>query len=344
MDSQKAYVVVPNWNGAKWIGECIESLLDQATKATIVVVENGSTDGSVELIETKYPTVVLIKHPNNLGFAAGVNSGITYALGQNAEYIALFNNDAIADKNWLKELIASAGKDKSIGITTGKLVSYDKTFYDSTGDLYTTWGYPYPRGRDEPISHKYDNAEYIFAASGGASLYKAELFKDIGLFDADFFAYNEDTDISFRAQLAGWKIYYNPRAIAYHRISQTGVKNSGFTHRQTMKNLPQLFWKNVPARLMLIILPRFSLMYLALWVGAFKNRQGWPATKGIFQTLALMPKTLIKRHHIQSSRKVKTQYIASMLLWDLPPHTNKLHRLRDIWWRLTRRHSAAGES
>src|SRR5665213_2241579 len=107
---QKAYVVVPNWNGAKWLGACLDSLLEQTVEPVIVVVENGSIDGSIELIETSYPSVILLKHPKNLGFAAGVNSGIDYALRHNAEYIALFNNDAVADKNWLKELLAGIGK------------------------------------------------------------------------------------------------------------------------------------------------------------------------------------------------------------------------------------------
>jgi len=335
--TQKAYVIIPNWNGARWLGECLDSLLAQTAQAAIVVVENGSTDGSVELVEKHYPSVHLVKHSKNLGFAAGVNSGIKFAIQQGAEYIALFNNDAVADKGWLKELLAAVNKYKAIGIATGKLVSFDKTFYDSTGDLYTTWGYPYPRGRDEPVSNKYDKAEYIFAASGGASLYKAALFNDIGYFDEDFFAYNEDTDISFRAQLAGWRVYYTPKAIAYHRISQTGIKGSGFTHRQTMKNLPLLFWKNVPAKLMPTILPRFTIMYLALFVGALKKGRGWPATQGILQMIILLPKALVKRRFIQGRRQVSPEYIASLLTWDLPPHTNKLHRLRNIWWKATGR-------
>lgn len=333
---QDICVIVPNWNGKNFLGECLDSLLAQSEPVRIVVVDNGSTDGSLELIK-EFPSVHLVQLDRNYGFAGGVNRGIEYAIQNGARYIALLNNDAVADKNWLKELVRGIKKSNKTGIVTGKLVSRDNKYYDSTGDLYTTWGYPYPRGRDEPVSHKYDQEELVFAASGGASLYRVSMLEQIGLFDEDFFAYYEDVDLSFRAQLMGWKIRYVPGAIAYHGISQTSNKISGFTYRQTMKNLPWLFWKNVPARLMPVMLPRFTLMYAALLVGAIKKRQGLMATKGILLSLVYLPKKLTQRIGLQHRRQVSSNYIAGMLLWDLPPHTNKLHRLRNIWWRITGR-------
>lgn len=331
----ETFCIIPNWNGKDFLGECIDSLLDQTELVQVVVVDNGSIDGSRNLIKS-YPSVSLVALDRNYGFAGGVNRGIKYAIEQGAEFVALFNNDAVADKNWHKELLKGISKNSEIGIATCKLLSKDKTYYDSTGDLYTSWGYPYPRGRDEPTSEKYDTEEFVFGASGGASIYRVKMLEEIGLFDEDFFAYYEDVDISFRAQLAGWKVRYIPNAVAYHGISKTSGGINGFTYRQTMKNLPLLLWKNVPTKLLPRILPRFSLMYLALFVGAIKKQQGTMATKGVFWAMIYMPKKMLQRITIQRRRKVSSSYIASIILWDLPPHTNKLHRLRNIWWRLTR--------
>src|SRR5690606_20741179 len=142
---------------------------------------------------------------------------IRAALRKNTDYIALFNNDAVAHQDWLKNLVKTLEDDPETGIATCKLLSADKSRIDSTGDFYTTWGLPFPRGRGEAKLTKYDNDTRVFGASGGASLYRASMLKEIGLFDEDFFAYYEDVDISFRAQLAGWKVLYVPTAEAYHQ-------------------------------------------------------------------------------------------------------------------------------
>ncbi len=128
----------------------------------------------------------------------------------NFDYIGLFNNDAVADKDWLKNLTQVLDENSDTGIVTCKLVDANNQHLDSTGDIYTVWGLPFPRGRGEPVSTKYDDKTDIFAASGGASLYRTKMLEEIGLFDEDFFAYYEDVDLSFRAQLAGWKVKYAP--------------------------------------------------------------------------------------------------------------------------------------
>lgn len=220
----KVSVVVPNWNGAHDLRDCLDSLLEQSQKAHIIVVDNGSTDNSLELLKSKYPSVEVIKLPKNRGFAGGVNPGIKKAISDKCEYVALLNNDAVAKKDWLKYLTESLDKNPKIGIATSKIISFQNNILDSTGDIYTIWGLPFPRGRGEAVSNKYDSDVEIFGASGGASLYRVEMLQQIGLFDEDFFAYYEDIDISFRAQLAGWKVAYVPQAIVYHQISATSRK------------------------------------------------------------------------------------------------------------------------
>jgi GT2 family glycosyltransferase len=327
MQKEKTYVVIPNWNGVDRIRACLDSLRAQTAAHQVVVVDNGSADDSIAIIESDYPEAILIKHSKNRGFAGGVNAGIKYAIGQEAKYVALLNNDAVADKNWLEHLVDFLDGNTKAGIAASKICDSSKTHLDSTGENYTIWGLPFPRGRGESDSNKYDNDTWVFGASGGASLYRIKMLDQIGLFDEDFFAYYEDVDISFRAQLAGWKVGYVPSAEAYHEIGATSGVIRDFTTYQTLKNLPMLFWKNVPAGLLLRILPRFTIVYLSFYFSALYRGQFWAANKGLLMSLILWPKKLVQRYKIQSSKKVATAYIDSVIIQDLPPGARKLRKL-----------------
>jgi GT2 family glycosyltransferase len=333
----KVCVVVPNWNGAEELPGCLDSLFKQTLAPKLIVVENGSTDNSLQLLTTSYPEVDIVALDENRGFAGGVNAGIKRAIEEGYEYVALLNNDAVAHRNWLEVLVGLMGSSPKLGIVTSKILSSTSEYIDSTGDTYTIWGLPYPRGRREASLEKYDDDTRIFGASGGASLYRIKMLREIGLFDEDFFAYYEDVDISFRAQLAGWKIQYAPQAKVQHQIGGTSRKVKGFTTYQTMKNLPWLMWKNVPARLMLKVFPRFVLAYFAFYFSAFARGEEWPATKGMLVSIYKWPKKLVERYRIQKRRKVSVDYIESILVHDLPPNAHKLRRLRSVWWKLSRR-------
>ncbi|HSH55411.1 MAG TPA: glycosyltransferase family 2 protein [Candidatus Limnocylindrales bacterium] len=336
----KPVVVIPNWNGEAELTACIDSLLVQSVQAHVIVVDNGSIDNSISLIESKYPHIELIKHTENKGYAGGVNPGFRRAIELGAAYVAPFNNDAIADKQWLERLVGCLEKNQDVGIATCKVASIDGSHLDSTGDYYTTWGLPYPRGRGEQDERQYDNDTGIFGASGAASLYRVSMLEQIGLLDEDFFAYYEDVDLSFRAQLAGWKVRYVPQAVVYHATSTTSAKIKGFFTYQTQKNLPMLLLKNVPASLLPTILPRFLLVYLTFFVSAFQRGQLLYALQGAGKSLLLLPKKLGERRHIQTHKKVSDSYIRNMLHWDLPPNAARLRRLRSAWWKLTRKKTA----
>lgn len=326
----KIAIIVPNWNGEKSINSCLESLINQdgSLDYKIIVVENGSTDKSADIINN-FQEVVLLKQTKNLGFAGGVNKGIEYAIENGFDYVALFNNDAVAEKKWLLNLVAKIKQDNKIGIVTSKIVDSKNKFIDSTGDFLTIWGLPYPRGRGEKITLKYDNENKVFSGSGGASIYRLKMLKEIGLFDRAFFAYYEDVDLSFRAQLAGWKVFYEPRALVYHQIGATSSKIKGFTTYQTMKNLPLLLWKNVPSRLLIKMLPRFTLAYIGFVVSAYQRKQLKFALKGLFVSfLFIFPKSY-SRYKIFKNRKVSVEYINSILIYDLPPNATKLRTLRN---------------
>lgn len=337
MSSAKIAVVIPNLNGADSLKKCLDSLMGQSLACQVIVVDNASIDSSADMVATNYPNVWLLKNSKNLGFTGGVNPGIKRAMEAGFNYIALLNNDAVAEKDWLKHLSARLDNSPKTGIVTSKICSSDRAHLDSTGDLYTVWGLPFPRGRGEPVSAKYDQAVEVFGASGGASLYRVKMLQQIGLFDDDFFAYYEDIDLSFRAQLAGWKVSYEPKAVVYHEIGATSSKMSGFTTYQTMKNLPQLLVKNVPGRLFFRVQPRFEIAYWSFFASAVARGQGWPALKGYLMAVLMTPKKLVQRHRIQKKRQVSVDYIDSIMTHDLPPNARKLRALRARWWKFTGR-------
>lgn len=332
----KACVVVPNWNGMDSLADCLDSLLKQTVGAEVVVVENGSTDGSAEFLQKKYKTVTVLPQPVNRGFAGGVNVGIRYALEKSYEFVALFNNDAVAEPDWLEQLLA-AMDERAVGIATCTFASIDKKHIDSTGDLYTVWGLAYPRGRGEPLSDRYHEDTEVFGASGGASLYRLKMLEEIGLFDEDFFAYYEDVDLSFRAQLAGWKVRYSPKAIAYHQIGATSGKIRGFATYQTMKNLQLVYYKNVPGRYMWRVGWRFTLAHTLFLLRAIQRGLGWTAVKGDVRGSYLILKKRGERRRIQNGKKVTDEYIWNIMTHDLPPNARALRRLRGLWWKLLRK-------
>lgn len=330
MNNNKVAVVIPNWNGKHIIGTSLESLLSQLNNAQIIVVENGSTDGSYEFIKDEYPDVTIIRNKKNLGFAGGVNCGIRAALSTNYTYVALLNNDAVADKEWVYSLVSRMESDKNIGVTTSMITDKKGSHIDSVGDYYTVWGLPYPEGRGEKSTQQFGESREVFAGSGGASMYRAEMLREIGLFDEDFFAYYEDVDLSFRAQLAGWKVWYEPKAVVYHDTGSTSKKIKGFTTYQTIKNLPWLLWKNVPGPLFWKVWPRFSVAHLFFVIAGLQRKQFWAVTKGLLVATALFPKKLFQRHKIQSNRKVSVDYIKNLIVYDLPPNAARLRKLRSM--------------
>lgn len=333
----KVSVVVPNWNGEQELSACLDSLLAQIVEAEIIVVDNGSTDGSKELLYGRYPHVTVIPLPFNTGFASGVNTGLKYAHEAGHTYTALLNNDAVANKNWLKNLVEVMDANPRAGIVTSKMISDTGEYIDSTGEIFTIWGLSYPRGRREANTGKYDDLKEVFGGSGGASLYRHKMLTQIGFFDDDFFAYYEDVDISFRAQLAGWKVLYEPAARVRHHIGATSARVQGFSTYQTMKNLPWLAIKNVPRGLLHKVLARLSLAYLFFFGRAITSGHGWAALRGLGRMCLLLPKKLGERCKIQKNRKVSPRYINSILTHDLPPDARSLRRLRAAWWKLRRK-------
>ena len=330
-------MIVLNWNGADDSIACIDSLCAQhADIPDIILVDNASSDDSVErfeeyIVQHKKTHIQLIKSETNTGFAGGINQGVTAALERGYEYIGTLNPDATADENWTRALIDELERHKDAGIAGGQLQRSDKKTLDSTGDFYTTWGIPGPRGREQSVETAPTESEAVFGITGGGFIARAELFRAVGLFDEAFFMYFEDVDLCFRAQLRGYKIRYTPHAIAYHKISASTNKVPGLAVKQTFKNLPLLFWKNVPRGLMPVILPRFFISYTLILGHAIAKGRGGPAIDGFFRSLTLLPHALRERKNIQSSRTVSDDYIDSIILHDIPPEQTGLRKFRAIF-------------
>ena len=311
-------IIVLNWNGADDALNCVESLQQQTLRPEIIIVDNNSSDDSVERFEDhvksqKKDAPILIKNSQNLGFAGGINTGLVYAKEHNFEYIGVLNPDAIADKHWLKSLYTELTSHPSAGIATGLLLRRDGNTIDTSGDFYTTWGLPGPRNRDEPTVNAPNQPGEIFGATGGGALYRTAMLNDIGLFDEDFFMYYEDVDLSFRAQLAGWKVRYTPKAIAYHKVGASSQKVPGLAVFNTFKNLPLVLIKNVPGRLFWTIGARFFLTYWLIFASAIRHGNGWPALRGIFASLIRQPRAWVHRVKIQRNRKASIKYIRSII-------------------------------
>lgn len=328
----KTAVVVPNWNGADFLAECLDSLLLQTIPTTVVVVDNGSTDASRDILKSYDGKIVTILREKNYGFTGGVNPGLEYAIDYSFDAVALLNNDAVVEKDWLERLTLNLTD--GIGITTSLILSHDGKTIDTTGDTLTIWGLPYPRGRGKLASEAPSENEYVFGASGGASLYSVPMLKQIGLFDQDFFAYYEDVDISFRAQLAGWKVLFVPSAKVYHRIGATSSKIKGFTTYHTFKNLRLLVIKNTPKGLRHIIYPRFYIAYSFFQIKALFSRNVFAMLRGSLAGIYLTPKKIRERKAIMAKKVVTDEYIDSILTHDLPENSSKLRKIRSLWWKL----------
>jgi GT2 family glycosyltransferase len=212
-------VIILNWNGKELLRDCLSSLKQQSYREfEVIVVDNGSTDGSADLIRSEYSDFVeLVCSKINLGFGRGNNIGVKHSSGK---YVLLLNNDCVVDKLWIAELVRVAESERRVGMCGSKILScHDRHVIDNTGHLIYRDGLNRGRGRLEVDAGQYDMKRDIFFPSACAALYRREAFDEIGGFDEDFFAYGDDTELGIRVRLAGWKCQFVPTAIAYHKYS-----------------------------------------------------------------------------------------------------------------------------
>lgn len=313
-----ASVVVANYNGVNLVEECLDSLLSQTYRdIEVIVADNGSQDGSCEFIEKKYShKVKLIRSTTNTGNAGGNNIGINAALG---EYIIILDNDTKLDRRFVEELIQAVGTDEKVGMCAPKLLTYGRpNIVDAAGMLIYKDGLNQGRGRFEFDRGQYESIEEIIYPSGCGPLYKRIMLDEIGLFDEDFFAYAEDTDIGLRARLMGWKALYVPKAIVYHKISQTSGQYSTLKLFYAERNRLYVVIKNYP---LLFLLKSFFYTALRYWTQFLSILQGKGASLKFIKKASIMiviktliyaylsalfniPKLLKKRFVIRKKKKI----------------------------------------
>jgi len=282
--------------------ECLLSLSKQTTKDfEIILVDNGSMDGSADYAEKNFPYAKIVRLNKNEGFCGGNNIGLEHAKG---EFIALLNNDTKVDPRWLEELLREMRRDPKIGICSSCMLNYFKPEYiDTAGDGYDICGVGFKVGNQVRVS-EYQNKRLTFGACAGAAMYRRSMIDKIGFFDEDFFAVGEDIDLSFRARLSGYRCVYVPTAIVHHKINQTVGASSDFLLYQSRRNIEYTYFKNMPTPLLILTLPLHLLYNLLTLIQALAERRTGiylKAKKDFFRNFS---KVMNKRTEIQKQRKI----------------------------------------
>lgn len=271
MPTKLLSVVIPNYNGNTYLKDCIDSIINTTEELLeIIVVDNGSTDSDYKWLED-YPQIIFKRLNRNYGFSRAVNEGIFLAKG---EYIILFNNDALALPGFFTALYQTIEADSKIFSVCSKMIQYhDQTRIDDAGDEYNLLGWAYKVG-DNTLVEGYSERRRVFSSCAGAAIYRKTVFEEIGYFDEQFFAYMEDVDISYRANIHGYKNIYCPDAKVYHIGSATsGSKYNSFKVKLAARNNIYVPYKNMPILQLLLNLPLLVLGYIIKYI--FFIRKGF---------------------------------------------------------------------
>ena len=313
MPPPRVTVVIPNWNGERFLPTCLGSLREQSFKDfDVVMVDDNSTDGSVALARHNFPEVQVLPLDENKGFSAAVNAGIR---ASGAECVALLNNDTEVEPKWLHALVEAANAHPEAGLFASKMVDfYDRRVLDGAGDVLRRSGLPLRLGHGELDRGQYDKASFVFGACAGAALYRRSMLDDVGLFDEDFFANCEDGDLSFRAQLAGHRCLYVPRSVVYHVGSvSTGGKRSATATRLGARNSVSLLVKNLPLSAVPHVLPFFVLEQLGRLLAAAVTGSPRAQLQGLAEARGHLPLMVKKRRRIQGEKRVSGGEIRALL-------------------------------
>jgi hypothetical protein len=274
-------ILIPNWNGRHLLKTCLDSLKSQTVDDfAVTVIDNGSTDGSVEFIAGSYPEVRCIALPDNSGFSAAVNAGITRSA---APWILLLNNDMEVEAGCLVALHQAIDRDRDYDFFALKMMNFHhRSYIDGAGDGVLRGGAGYRLGTLEIDGPPYDKDREVFGACAGAALYRRDLFDRVGLFDSDFFAYLEDVDLNLRARRLGCRCRFLAGARVYHIGSATsGSKFNPLTIRLSTRNSINVLVKNYPPALLLRYLPVIAIYQLAWFCFCVKKRLLRPYLQGL---------------------------------------------------------------
>lgn len=307
-------VIIPHWNGIQHLEDCLRALRRQTFEShEIILVDNGSSDGSQEYVRRVFPEVRLIELGENRGFTGACNAGYAAARG---EFIILLNNDTEADPRWIETIVETFDRHPLAGSVASKMLLFDqRDHFHTAGDFYRVNGLPGNRGVWQPDRGQYDREEPVFGACGGAAAYRSAMVEGTGFLDDSFFFSCEDVDLAWRAHLAGWEVRYAPGAIVYHKLKASGgsgVIGSYYDGRNSL----YVIWKNYPASLLRRYWPailraqlRISLEALQAWRGAAARAKLRGQLAGLWGVFRMMP----ARRQIQAARKIDDRTLESLL-------------------------------
>ncbi|WP_457577036.1 glycosyltransferase family 2 protein [Desulfomarina sp.] len=298
MDNPLIDIVIPNWNGRRMLAHCLSSLEAQTNRDfRVTVVDNGSEDGSIELLENEFPTVRILRFSENRGFSVAVNLGIREA---SASWILLLNNDMEVAPDCLENLIRAIEKYRTYDFFALKMINFNnRDILDGAGDAVLRGGVGYRLGTMEKDRDIYRVDRDVFGACGGAALYSRKFFDRVGLFDDDFFAYLEDVDLNLRARRLGMCCRYLSSARVFHIGSgSTGKKVNTFTIRLSTRNNFAVVVKNYSFGMVLRFLFPFVIYQFAWLLFVVKKRMFFSYCRGILETFRLLPEVIGKRRKI----------------------------------------------
>jgi GT2 family glycosyltransferase len=303
----KLSIIIPNFNGKQFIKLCLDSIRKQdCSFYELIIVDNGSSDGSVEYINEYYPELTLIENKENLGFAAAVNQGIK---SSSSEYVFLLNNDVELESDCVSNLLKCIEKDENIFAVSSKMVQYnDRNKMDDAGDEYTILGWTCKVG-DGKSPDLYTSKRETFSACAGAAIYRKDILDKLKYFDENFFAYMEDVDISYRARIWGYKCVYCPEAVVYHLGSGTsGSRYNEFKIRLAARNNVYVPYKNMPWPQLALNGIFLLAGYLIKYLFFFKQGQGSTYLNGLkegFASLGKLEKTKYENKNLTNYLKIE---------------------------------------
>jgi len=324
MGQPKVSIVILNFNGKEYLKNCFNSLKNQTfLNYEVIMVDNASTDGSVEYVKRDFPWVKIIQNERNLGFAEGNNIGAKHASG---DYIVFLNNDAEVHSRWLEELVRIANSDPSVGICGCKVLDLDqKNVIRNVGITLDKYGFPYDRAGGKKNNIQHDFITDAFVISGVAFLIRREIWKRTGGFDSALFIYVEELDLCWRTLLLGYRIVVNPFSVVYHRKMgmTTGktpyAKKKYFSERNTLRTLLKNYgettlFKVLPGYFAFILAEFFvallvrkiqlALAYIQAVVWNTKNfKDTWRLHKSI-QQMRVLDDDAIQNEMIRKSTKI----------------------------------------
>ncbi len=318
----KTTVVIPNYKGINYIEGCLNSVYKSSIPLEVIVVDNASADGSLELVRERFPQTQIISFEENKGFSAAVNAGIRAA---ETEYVLLLNNDTVVDVKAVEYLEKEMDRYPKAFSVSAKLISLkEPEKLDGAGDFYCALGWAFARGRGKS-SDLWTKSDRVFSSCAACALYRKSIFSEIGYFDVNHFAYLEDVDIGYRANICGYPNRYVPEAIVYHAGSAvSGSRHNEFKVKLSAANSIYLVYKNMPLLQVIINLPFLLVGFLCKFAFFSKKGLGGAYKEGLSGGMRLSLSEVGKNARVHFNWRHFTNYLwIQVQLW-----INLLRRIR----------------